>query len=167
MLSAASAPSQEAEILTWKDEGSWFPPHTCTVSASHVVKLPLITAVVREQFQVQDSKASKQKDYSITKNHFLVSVWPHPLIWPCLSYQRYRSHSQDLTTPTPSDCVHQTWPHPLAPPMHTHLLDWCSNWASELSTHSCHALTSFFCAAPGWGSSYLRNHKSTSHLGKG
>jgi len=43
-----------------------------------------------------------------------------------------------------------TWSHV------THLPAWCSSCAIELSTLSCHAPRSFLWAAPGWGSSYLR-----------
>ena len=35
---------------------------------------------------------------------------------------------------------------------------WCSNWAHELLTESCHAPTSFFWAALGWGNSYLHEN---------
>ncbi len=33
---------------------------------------------------------------------------------------------------------------------------WCSSWAIELLTQSCHAVMSFFCPDDGAGSSYLR-----------
>lgn len=36
---------------------------------------------------------------------------------------------------------------------------WCSSWAIELFTHSCHAEMSFFCPEEGAGNSYLRKGK--------
>lgn len=36
---------------------------------------------------------------------------------------------------------------------------WCSSWAMELLTHSCHAEMSFFCPEEGAGNSYLHGEK--------
>ncbi len=59
------------------------------------------------------------------------------------------------------NCFPRTKMHPLIE-THYHLPAWCSSWAMELSTLSCHAPMSFFWATPGWGSSYLQRDKTNS-----
>jgi len=41
---------------------------------------------------------------------------------------------------------------------------WCSSCAFELSTHSCHAATSFMRPAVGCGNSYLQQSSATQHI---